>query len=100
VVIMQVTEEELYFKASFRSQYQEGNDTLAIPPARPGDDYEGFEQGGMLYWFEEHVLASGIRQIRNRESRENKRHVFFLSRYSYAPGLREEVVPAEEEKKP
>lgn len=84
-LIIQMDEdvENLMFKVSALSEYQEEPDTLEIPIPIPGDEIYDSEYGGILYWHDQSFISSGIRKIKNKQNRQNDRHIFFLAKYAY-----------------
>ena len=89
-------EENLFFKISYESQFQEERDTLALPLPYVGDKYRTSEYGGVLYWYNKSFISSGLRKIRNTGDRDMNRHVFYLAKFSYT-GVRPEETAAEDQ---
>lgn len=83
LVMMQVEEKEIYYKASFQSKYDEELDTLTMTTSTENETYEERAYGGASAWFGHHFISSGVRDIKNPIDREQNRKVYFMARYSY-----------------
>lgn len=97
LAFLQYDEEKYHFKMAHQSDYQEDNTSIDIPEVFPGDEQKDFEHGGMMRWFGNNFLISGMKKFDNKRDNDQKRKVFFISKYTFNSGWVDE--PAEEDEK-
>ncbi len=71
--------EEIRFKVSDYKTYTDSTTILELPPFLERDKIEWYQYGGFSHWYENHFLASGIKEVKSGARRE----VFFLRKITY-----------------
>ncbi|MGB0523510.1 MAG: hypothetical protein ACPGJS_11155 [Flammeovirgaceae bacterium] len=85
LAFLEYTEEKYHFKMSVKSDYVEENVSIKLPEIFEGDEQKTLDHGGLMRWYGRNFLMSGIKDFDNKLDKERKRHVFFISKFTFNP---------------
>ncbi len=90
VIFLSAFEEGLRYKVSDLRKYTDSVTVDTLQLYKPNEKSSRFENGGILDWYDNTFLVSGLRNIKSKQYPDNNREIFFLYKVKYAANERRE----------
>lgn len=99
LAFLEYGEDKYHFKMSVKSEYEDEAISIDVPEVFAGDEQKNLDHGGLMRWYGNNFLVSGIKDFNNNVDKEKKRHIFFISKYTFNSSWVDEPAEEEEEEK-